>query len=132
VADYYHHPIGEVFATAQPRLLREGRDTGAPQPLWSVTAEGVAALQSAALACASKQKGLLDQLAAGPGDVEALDAALTDWRPLLRRLQEKGWVTMTLQAAPPDAGLVSLMLSAGAAEWAGAGQGGIQRNGRDL
>jgi hypothetical protein len=41
-ADYYHHPIGEVFATAPPRLLREGRDIGALQPQWSITAEGAA------------------------------------------------------------------------------------------
>ena len=39
--DYYHHPIGEVFATALPRLLREGRGPGAPQPVWSITPAGL-------------------------------------------------------------------------------------------
>lgn len=41
VADYYHHPIGEVIATALPRRLRsvlEALDPG--EPMWQLTAAG--------------------------------------------------------------------------------------------
>ena len=33
-AEYYHHPVGEVFATALPRLLRQGRDVAPVRRCW--------------------------------------------------------------------------------------------------
>ena len=36
-ADYYHHPVGEVFAAALPRLLRAGHDAIATRVVWSAT-----------------------------------------------------------------------------------------------
>jgi primosomal protein N' (replication factor Y) len=99
--EYYHHPVGEVFATALPRLLREGRGPGAPQPVWSITADGVAALQEKALQRAPKQELLLEVLAAeSPRDEDTLDAECAGWRTLVRKLAEKGWVQMALHSAP--------------------------------
>lgn len=36
-ADYYHHPVGEVFATALPRLLRQGEPTSGSIRLLAAT-----------------------------------------------------------------------------------------------
>ncbi len=88
--DYYHHPVGEVFATALPRMLREGRDIGAPQPHWSITDGGRGALQGNALQRAPKQQQVLKRWSNGPCDEDALDAACEGWRPLARKLAEKG------------------------------------------
>ncbi len=97
-ADYYHHPIGEVFATALPKLLREGRNIGGPQPVWLITAEGISALQGKALQRAPKQQQLLEALAEGERDEDALDAASPGWRPLARKLVDKGWMHRELRA----------------------------------
>ncbi|MEO8315918.1 MAG: primosomal protein N' [Pseudomonadota bacterium] len=93
--DYYHHPIGEVFATALPKLLREGRDLNAPQQHWSITAAGTSALQENALRRAPKQQQLLEVLADKALDEDALDAAAPGWRALARKLVDKGIVQMT-------------------------------------
>jgi primosomal protein N' (replication factor Y) len=107
--DYYHHPIGEVFATALPRLLREGRGPGAPQPAWSITPAGLAALHDSALQRAPKQRQLLDALAAGsPKDEDALDAECPGWRTLARKLAEKGWVQRTLHTVATTAESASI------------------------
>jgi primosomal protein N' (replication factor Y) (superfamily II helicase) len=37
-ADYYHHPIGEVFAAALPASLREGQATQQQTQVWVLTA----------------------------------------------------------------------------------------------
>jgi primosomal protein N' (replication factor Y) (superfamily II helicase) len=100
---YYHHPVGEVFATALPRLLREGRNPGAPQPHWSITAAGISALQDSALRRAPRQLLLLKTLEEGELDEDALDAAAPGWRVLARKLIDKGWLVMQLRAMSADA-----------------------------
>jgi primosomal protein N' (replication factor Y) len=118
--DYYHHPVGEVFATALPRLLREGRGPGAPQPLWSITAAGLTALREKALQRAPKQQQLLAALAeSSPRTEDLLDATCPGWRTLARKLVDKGWVLMTLhnvattaEAAPISAREAAPTLSA--------------------
>ncbi|MEO6185843.1 MAG: primosomal protein N' [Steroidobacteraceae bacterium] len=94
--DYYHHPVGEVFAAALPRLLREGRGPGSPQPYWSITDAGTAALDDKALQRAPKQLQLLTALVQGPVDEDTLDGACPGWRTLARKLVEKSWVQRTL------------------------------------
>jgi primosomal protein N' (replication factor Y) (superfamily II helicase) len=101
---YYHHPVGEVFATALPRLLREGRNPGAPQPHWSLTAAGIGALQDNSLRRAPKQQQLLKTLEKGELDEDALDAAAPGWRVLARKLIDKGWLAMHLRAVNADTG----------------------------
>ncbi len=62
-ADYYHHPIGEVYTTALPALLREGR------PQHAVQARQLVALKDAdtsGLKRARKQLALWQQLQQGP------------------------------------------------------------------
>jgi primosomal protein N' (replication factor Y) (superfamily II helicase) len=101
--EYYQHPVGEVFATALPRLLREGRNPGAPQPRWSITAAGSSALRDNSLKRAPRQQQLLEVLAAGPRDADALDGVMPDWRALARRLVDKGWLDMELHTAESPA-----------------------------
>jgi primosomal protein N' (replication factor Y) len=89
---YYHHPVGEVFATALPRLLREGRNPDAPRPRWAITLAGTTALQAGALQRAPKQQQLLQALSETGVEEDELDSAVPGWRPLARRLADKGWV----------------------------------------
>jgi primosomal protein N' (replication factor Y) (superfamily II helicase) len=108
-ASYYHHPIGEVFATALPRLLREGRNPAAPQPHWSITAAGLSALQENALRRAPKQRLLLEALAHGELDEAALDLSVPGSRELARKLVAKGWLLLQWRAVivAPQPGLVA-------------------------
>src|ERR1700753_3448534 len=39
-AEYYHHPIGEVFSAALPKALRLGASSSTTEVRWSVTADG--------------------------------------------------------------------------------------------
>ena len=58
-ADYYHHPVGEVFAAALPRLLRAGHDAIATQTVWSATEGAAQSLADGSLRRAPRQLALL-------------------------------------------------------------------------
>jgi primosomal protein N' (replication factor Y) len=100
-ADYYHHPIGEVFATALPRLLRDGRDRRELRRTvqhWTLTPEGLSALAGNGLARAPRQREVLQKLASHGGcDSAQLDSMLEDWRSIARALLSKGWVQCATQ-----------------------------------
>ena len=92
-AEYYQHPVGEVFATALPRLLRQGRDVAPVRRSWRITQAGRAALDEGTLRRARRQQQLLECIAAnGECDEAALEAALPGWRPVARTLREKALV----------------------------------------
>ena len=100
---YYHHPPGEVFATALPVLLRQGEPAVAPRPppLWRITATGLAALaESVMLRRAPVQRRLLDCLAQCPAglDAETLRPVVRASAATLRALCAQGWV----ESAPVD------------------------------
>ena len=100
---YYHQPIGEVVNTALPKRLRQGTPAIAPGvKAWSLNAAGLKAEASIA-AHAHQQKALwqfIADAAPTPVTATALNAALSQWRPALKRFQEKGWVqTQTLSCA---------------------------------
>src|SRR5580698_8326295 len=44
-AQYYHHPTGEVLASALPKALRLGSALRATEERWAITEPGVAAAQ---------------------------------------------------------------------------------------
>ena len=96
VADYYHHPVGEVMQTVLPVLLRQTHVLGDEGiPVWRVTAAGQG--QSPAdLTRAVVQAKLLQALQQVPAGLqaEALAALSEGWRTPLRALQDKGWVQM--------------------------------------
>lgn len=102
---YYHHPIGEVMQNALPVKLRQGASTyikGIRR--WQLTPEGKQVdLQS--LKRAAKQIALMGDLKQSSSGL--LDSQLTEqhvgWRPVMKRLQEKGLVESFEENALPIA-----------------------------
>jgi len=93
-AAYYHHAPGDVFAAALPVLLRQGH-TGEVRGVrrYRLTAE---ADPESGSKRAPKQAAILACLArAGTGVTEGeLSEHLENWRPVMKRLLEKGQVEM--------------------------------------
>ena len=112
-ADYYHHPLGEVIATALPKLLREGAALQASEECWSLTEVGREALAGGEPRRAPRQRQLLELLGrVSPEGHEngwsaaALDGATPAWREAAKALRERGWVIrgdreMTPPQGPP-------------------------------
>jgi primosomal protein N' (replication factor Y) len=96
-ADYYHHPLGEVFAAALPVSLREGQAAQQTTEWWSVSDSGRQELFTPSDRRAPQQRALLAWLAQrGSASVDDLDETFKPTH--VRALAERGWVT--LQAAP--------------------------------
>ena len=100
-SEYYHHPIGEVFAAALPASLRSGQAATKSTQHWSLTQLGREELAQPTLKRAPKQRALLAWLAeqgrASPAQV--LQVSKTSQ---LRALAERGWIIShdTPAAAP--------------------------------
>ena len=92
-SEYYHHPIGEVFASTVPTLLRRGRPARVPsgEERWVLTAAGSQVVASD-LSRAPRQARLLAMLKARPEGL--LPAEMPQWRSTARTLVKKGWVTL--------------------------------------
>lgn len=101
---YYHHPIGEVYATLLPNALSQGKSLeSAEQPLWQLTEAGKT-LEASELSRAPKQLALLNYLKAHiqPCNADKLNEAFTQWRPAIKALTEKAYVeTLSLPPAIP-------------------------------
>ncbi|MGA0838480.1 MAG: primosomal protein N' [Pseudomonadales bacterium] len=102
VADYYHHPLGEVLEAMLPARLRQGaeldRETGARSG-WQLARQG--AEVGHVLSRAPRQRALLDHLGrlGGSADVDTLRSAGFD-APLLRAVAGKGLIVRTREALP--------------------------------
>jgi len=91
---YYHHPPGEVFSTALPVLLRQDRAAEKQGiTLWRLSAAG-RALSPEQFKRAPKQLALFHLLEEYVDGVEAsrLDNEMENWRSIMKRLMDKGWV----------------------------------------
>jgi len=91
-ADYYHHPLGEVIATALPKLLREGAPLQERSFVWAITTAGRRALEAGEAKRAPQQRALLERLArdeAGVPEDELAD--WPRWRDHARSLREREW-----------------------------------------
>ena len=91
---YYHHPIGEVMQNALPVKLRQGASTHIKGiRRWQLTSEGHQ-LDLQSLKRAAKQIALMGDLKESLSGL--LDSQLSEqhvgWRPVMKRLQEKGLV----------------------------------------
>ncbi len=98
-AGYYHHPPGEVFSVALPVMLRQERDAAVRGiEVWRLSNAGHAA-DEAQFKRAPKQLALLQLLQEYSEGVEAsrLDSEAENWRPIMKRLVEKGWVEIELR-----------------------------------
>jgi primosomal protein N' (replication factor Y) (superfamily II helicase) len=95
-ADYYHHPIGEVIASALPRALRLGARAVAIEERWSVTEAGSRAADAGEPRRAPRQRALLALLREyGPAAASLLDERLPAWREAARALSKRGWIAST-------------------------------------
>ena len=95
VAGYYHHPVGEVIATALPLRLRKHDDASLPgESGWRLTEAG-AARAPGPPGRAPRQADVLRWLHARAGHQATgseLRAALPGCAPTVRALQRHGWV----------------------------------------
>ena len=92
-ADYYQHPIGDVFTTCLPSLLNKGEPAAlAPEYCWMLTPEGEAAFpdlnknavkQHKILHWAIEHQGVIHA-----ADLEQLELIPSQLKPLL----DKGWL----------------------------------------
>jgi primosomal protein N' (replication factor Y) len=93
-ADYYHHPLGEVIATALPARLRRGEPAlGAASNGWELTQAG-AGIDLEDYRRAPRQKAILRALHANGDRISHADlvAVVGACAGPLRALQAKGWV----------------------------------------
>ena len=97
---YYHHPLGEVYSTLLPTLLRQGRDAHiAEVRSWQITPLGQA-VDPHALARAPRQAYILRLLAGrreGASEAELRRAGVEG--TTLRALAAKGWIAVHQPAA---------------------------------
>ncbi len=101
-AHYYHHPIGDVFSTLLPTLLRQGKNPGdGNETHWRLTETGRTA-DAAQLQRAPRQAALLHwlrQQSHGSAGAEQIARQGDTARTALRALMAKGWVEQ--YDAPP-------------------------------
>ncbi|HVN44224.1 MAG TPA: primosomal protein N' [Steroidobacteraceae bacterium] len=103
-AEYYHHPLGEVVASALPRALRLGAPSSEREERWLLTAEGSAAAEAGEPHRAPKQRALLTFLLShGEASVGTLDAQLGSWRDAARALMRRGWIASVEAERPRPA-----------------------------
>ncbi len=97
-ADYYHHPIGEVLATALPVFLRDGRPAFEARAYWKLTPVGAAKSMDDIPANAIRVRKLYGELKHADGECD--DSYLKDlfaddmpgWRSAMKSLDRRGWV----------------------------------------
>jgi primosomal protein N' (replication factor Y) (superfamily II helicase) len=96
-ADYYHHPIGEVYAAALPASLRKGLPAAARIEHFSLTDQGREELGRPSSKRAPQQRALLSWLA---DRTQATADEVGEAFPLkfLKNLAARGWI-----AAHPEA-----------------------------
>jgi primosomal protein N' (replication factor Y) len=104
-ARYYHHPLGEVFATAFPVGLRQGKPAVLEKPVrYALTAKG-RDFEPALLQRAPKQKQLLEAFQNSPNALSEaeLTASVENWRPALKQLVAKDLLWIDEYAMPVEA-----------------------------
>jgi len=109
-ADYYHHPIGEVFAAALPASLREGQATQQQTQVWVLTAAGREQLAAPTNRRAPRQRALLQWIAErGSQTIDEIGANFkTDQ---VRSAAARGWITAEQSTAQESGGLTAYVPS---------------------
>ncbi|MGD8784824.1 MAG: primosomal protein N' [Thioalkalispiraceae bacterium] len=100
-ADYYHHPLGEVLATAMPAALRQGKPASYPErSYWYLTEQGKR-FDPTELKRAPRQQAILQYLqqqSADSSEAAIDDQQLRETHPgcsdALNRLTQKGLLTV--------------------------------------
>jgi primosomal protein N' (replication factor Y) len=88
-SDYYHHPIGEVLASALPTLLRKGADPHELSQLLILTPEGLLIDQKSLGRAHAQRKlmGALKQCGRTRKGLSAMDIS----SQTIRSIEKKGW-----------------------------------------
>lgn len=98
-AGYYHHPIGEVIATAMPVLLRQGELVDKPEPVLCTTTHEMPELSRA-----PRQAAAMQALLKAPGGLSKPELRQHDINSsTIRALIQKGllaWQTRETGSAP--------------------------------
>jgi primosomal protein N' (replication factor Y) len=101
-AEYYHHPIGEVFAAALPVSLRAGQPALQKTEWWSLSETGRQELSTPSTRRAPQQRALLAWF--GTRQRATIDEIGAAFKPAqLRSLAARGWIAEA--AAPATAAL---------------------------
>lgn len=93
-ASYYHHPLGEAFSTALPKLLRQGKSLQHTDlTFWQATQTGLA-LDLQKLTRAPRQFDCLELLKSNRKGLSTtqLNEQLPGWRQAISALEKKGLV----------------------------------------
>jgi primosomal protein N' (replication factor Y) (superfamily II helicase) len=99
-ADYYHHPLGEVFSAALPASLRAGQAADENTQRWSLSAAGQQELSAPTTRRAPQQRALLAWFKEHDG--ATLDEVRETFKPShVQALAARGWVTA--ESVPPPA-----------------------------
>ena len=93
-AEYYHHPVGQVLATALPKLMRLGAGVAATEERWTLTGAGRAAAAAGEPRRAAKQRALLEFLGSRGGAAAAgsLSGHSASFPGAARALEKRGWI----------------------------------------
>jgi primosomal protein N' (replication factor Y) (superfamily II helicase) len=102
-AEYYHHPLGEVFAAALPVSLRAGQAALQTTEWWSLSETGRQELATPGTRRAPQQRALLAWLAER-GRATSDDVTQVFKSAQLRALAARGWVRR--EEAAPDSALL--------------------------
>lgn len=105
-AEYYRHPVGDVIASALPVRLRKGMEQATTElPGWKLTAAGKAQ-DPQGLPRAPRQAQILGLLQQQPDDplsqAEIYLNAGAGCRPILRTLEQRGWIESCETGASKD------------------------------
>ena len=97
-ADYYRHPIGEVFSAALPSALREGASLREEHTLWRATEKGRSLGTTLLSARARKQRAALQALLEHPSlPTNALLEISSASREVLRQLESQQFIEQFAQ-----------------------------------
>jgi len=108
LADYYRHPIGEVFAAALPNALRQGAPLIPEETVWRLTPAGRNQALQQLPRRAAKMRAVIEWLLATPAEGSSrqdLIAATDASTEVLRKLLERGYLEHLVRspaAGPAD------------------------------
>jgi primosomal protein N' (replication factor Y) len=102
-ADYYHHPIGEVFTAALPKALRGGGAALERPRRWIANPAGRGAAQSGEPRRAPQQRRILEHLVQHESGTGIAELATLFPGSAARALAQRGWIELI--DAPASASL---------------------------
>ncbi|HEY0801998.1 MAG TPA: primosomal protein N', partial [Steroidobacteraceae bacterium] len=106
-AEYYHHPIGEVYAAALPVTLRAGQPATLSTEHWNVTDQGREELSRPSSRRAPQQRALLAWLAER-SSATADEVGENFKAALLNAMAARGWVAARLTRAAGDSRAIEI------------------------